>query len=955
MENIPMSERERKNAETAYLTAAAGMVLLENSGALPLKKKGKIALFGVGAVRTVRGGTGSGDPFNGGLSGGGNVLVDQSPRYHIHILDAFEAGGYEVVTAADLRLLAEQYDRRKIKQENQVMHTFVFPEPLLSEEEVARAAHQSDTGIYVISRNSGEGSDRQMLSQDKDSAAEIGDYLLSTQEKDNLRLVRRCFKELIVVLNVGGIIDMSEVKKIRPDSILLMGLAGQEGGRAVRDVLNATLVPSGKLTDTWAARYADYPAAETFANNDGNVEREMYQEGIFVGYRYFDSFDIKPLYEFGYGKSYTDFTVSLKELKEENHVLKVESEITNTGNYPGAEVLQLYVTAANTEADMPLQELKAFAKTSILAPGETQTIVLETELKELAVYEEASCSYVIKKGIYLFRAGTSSRMTQPISKVLIDADIPVGKADLILPLPGCLEEFHHRNNVGEEDFYPELPEIRVSLPTMASGEREFAVGERESAFREQTVITYTTDSAYRSIQPYEKVALVPAQKVMWADVLAGRATYEALVAQMTDEELAALNCGTGWGVADENNPVIGENSESVPGAAGETTHILTEKYGIPSVVLVDGPGGIRVRQEYEALNLSTGQKEKRHRYCTAWPSGTLLAQSFDTDIMAAIGQAMAVEMKEIGAHILLAPGMNIHRDPLCGRNFEYYSEDPLISGIMASAFVSGMQESGLGVGACIKHYAANNQETNRSAVDEWISQRALREIYLKGFEIAVRKSQPFAIMTSYNLINGVPTADSYDLCTALARGEWDFHGLIMTDWNGGSSSASKSMHAGNDLIMPGGKSKIREILLALKQMEPIFDEKGRILFTKVFEQLPFYEEYWNSFHLKADGRERCIAILGEGHQATVEGDKIMVDHEPVYTAVTDRKEFIRSAGKAEPFNTPLTNQMAELGKDGREIIYYGEYDRLQTICRGDLQQCAVHILTVLKRVKEECI
>ncbi len=940
-----MSERERKNAETAYLTAAAGMVLLENKGALPLKKTGKIALFGIGAVRTVRGGTGSGDPFNGGLSGGGDALVDQSPRYHIHILDAFEAGGYEVVTAAGLRLLAEDYDRLKVRQKNQVMHTFVFPEPFLQEDDVAAAARQSDTGIYVISRNSGEGSDRQMLNRAEASPerTEIGDYLLAVQEKDNLRLMRKYFKELIVVLNVGGVIDISSVKAVRPDSILLMGLAGQEGGRAVRDVLNATLVPTGKLTDTWAARYEDYPAAATFANNDGNADLEMYREGIFVGYRYFDSFDIKPVYEFGFGRSYTDFTVALKGLRKEDNYFRITAAVTNTGNYPGAEVLQLYVTAANTEADMPWQELKAFVKTGTMSPGETQTVLLETTFEELAIYDEASGFYIVKKGIYLFRAGTSSRMTQSIGKVLVEEDVPVSKADVILPLPDGLEEIHHRNYVDNDNFYPGLPEIRIN-PGFPS------VKEAEPTVREETVITYTTDPAYRRIQPYEKVVTVPVQKVMWADVLAGKATYEELAAQMTDEELTTLNCGSGWGVADENNPVIGANSESVPGAAGETTRTLTDKYGIPSVVLVDGPGGIRVRQEYEALNLLTGQKEKRHRYCTAWPSGTLLAQSFDPMVMTEIGQAMATEMREIGAHIMLAPGMNIHRDPLCGRNFEYYSEDPLVSGIMAAAFVSGIQENGLGVGACIKHFAANNQETNRSAVDEWISQRALREIYLKGFEIAVRKSQPLAIMTSYNLINGVPTADSYDLCTALARDEWGFDGLIMTDWNGGSSSASKSMHAGNDLIMPGGKSKIREILLALKQMEPVFDERGQILFAKVFEQLPFYEEHWNSFKLKSDGQERCTAILGEGHKATVEGDMITVDHEPVYTAATGRPEFIRSAGKADPFKTPLTRQMAEVSDDGHAIIYYGEYDRHQTICRGDLQKCAVHILTVIKKL-----
>ena len=940
-----MSERERENAEIAYQTAAAGMVLLENNGVLPLKEKGKIALFGTGAVRTVRGGTGSGDPFNGGLSGGGNVFVDQSPRYHIHILDAFEEGGYEVVTSADLKLLAEEYDRRKRQLENQVMHTFVFPEPLLKEEDVASAAKQSDTVIYVISRNSGEGTDRKLKggSNDCPKGCEIGDYLLAVQEKENLLLLRRYFKYLIIVLNVGGVIDMCEIKNARPDSILLMGLAGQEGGRAVRDILNAAIVPSGKLTDTWAARYQDYPASATFADNDGNSELEKYREGIFVGYRYFDSFHKEPIYEFGYGKSYTEFSIEIKDFKEEKNIFRIECEVTNTGCYPGAEVLQLYVSACNTDIDMPAQELKAFVKTRIMEPGEKQSVRLKTTLKELEIYDEDSGSYVVKKGIYLFLAGNSSRNTQPAGKVIIDEDLLTRKADAILPLPGKLEEYHHKNCINKEDFYPELPEIKA-------GRCFLAPKETDAACEKQAVITYTTDPDYQGMLPYEKTEFVSPKKVVWQDVLEGKASFEELAAQMTDEELAALNCGTGWGVSDENNPVIGENSESVPGAAGETTHILTEKYGIPSVVLVDGPGGVRVRQEYEAFNLLTGKKEKRNHYCTAWPSGTLLAQSFDPKILELVGKAIAKEMKEVGAHILLAPGMNIHRDPLCGRNFEYYSEDPLVSGIMAAAFVSGIQNSGFGVGACIKHFAANNQETNRSCVDEWIGQRTLREIYLRGFEIAVRDSQPLAIMTSYNLINGIPTADSYDLCTALARGEWKFNGLIMTDWNGGSSSASKSMHAGNDLIMPGGNTKAREILLAVKQMEPVFDDKGQILFSKVYEQLPFYEEYWNSFRLKADGKERCTAVLGEGHRASVEGERILVDNAPVYTEVTDRYEFLRASVKPAPIKSPLTIHMAELGKEGKEIIYYGEYDRRQTICRGDLQRCAVHILKTLQRM-----
>ncbi len=945
MEKMRMTEREINNAEIAYHAAASGMVLLENNGVLPLEKRGKIALFGIGAVRTIRGGTGSGDPFNGGLSGGGDASVDQSSRYHIHILDAFEAGGYEVVTASELRIQADKYDVLKRQQKNQVMQTFMFPEPYLKEEEVIFAAEQSDTGIYVLSRNSGEGTDRKQkyYSEQLSVRYEIGDYLLAAQEKDNIRLLRKHFKHLIIVLNVGGIIDMKDIKEAEPDSILLMGLAGQEGGRAVRDILNGTLFPSGKLTDTWAAKYEDYPASSTFADNDGNSELEKYQEGIFVGYRYFDSFHRNPIYEFGYGIGYTNFTISIVGFERVQSKFRVRTEIENTGGYPGAEVLQLYISAYNTDVDMPAQELKGFKKTRILKPGESQIIELEISVPELEIYDESNCAYVVKKGIYLFRIGNSSRNTQPVAKVIIAKDIVTGRASEILPLIRKLEEFHHKNYVTEDNFYPELPEFKIE-------KFNFEDKKMDHKYLEQEVTTYTTNPSYQKVQAYESVVRMPKKHVKWKDVLAGSATLEELAAQMTDEELTALNCGTGWGVADEINPVIGENSETVPGAAGETTRLLTEKYGIPSIVLVDGPGGIRVRQEYEALNIMTGKKEKRYHYCTAWPSGTLLAQSFDPEIMKKIGIAVAVEMKEIGASILLAPGMNIHRDPLCGRNFEYYSEDPLISGMMAAAFVDGMQNSGMNVGACIKHFAANNQETNRSCVDEWIGQRALREIYLKGFEIAVRRSQPFAIMTSYNLINGVPTADSYDLCTRLARGEWGFNGLIMTDWNGGSSSASKSMHAGNDLIMPGGESKKREILLAIKQIEPEFDERGQILFTKIYEQLPFYEDHWNSFHLKEDGKDRCTVDLGEGYLADIEGELIRVEKEPIYTEAATRQEFIHSNGEVRPFKTPLTVRFAKVSPDGRKIIYNGEYDRHPTICRGDLLQCALHILKILQRI-----
>ena len=937
---IPMSERELRNAEISYRSAMAGMVLLENNGALPIQKTGQIALYGIGAVRTVRGGTGSGDPFNGGLSGGGDIHVDQSPRYHIHILDAFLAGGYEVVNEEELRGLAERYDRAKERQQDQVMQTFAFPEPEPDETAVRRAAECCDTGIYVLSRNSGEGSDRCQTRQS--AVGEIGDYRLTERECRWLALLRDCYQKLIVVLNVGGIIDLTDVKEAGPDAVLLMGLAGQEGGRAVRDVLNGTVTPAGKLTDTWAKRYEDYPASATFAMNDGQADLEKYEEGIFVGYRYFGSFGTEPYYEFGYGKSYTTFTLTPEGCGFKGALFWAEETVQNSGKYPGAEVLQLYVTAYLERVDMPAWELKAFRKTRELAPGETQKLRLEFTVADLAVYDEKKGAWIVTQGDYLVWTGTSSKDKKPVAIIRVKEDQVREYAPPILPLPEPLKTLSHINRpMPQEELSGLLVFDAPALPEALKGPGE--------QFLKEEVVTYVREEGYRPTQPYETVKRTERETICWEDLMAGRATVEEFTAQLTDEELAALNCGSGWGVADENHPVIGENSESVPGAAGETTKILTERYHVPSMVMADGPGGIRVRQRYEALDLTSGNMVERTRYCTAWPSGTLLAQGFDPEVLREVGWATAVELEETGVHLLLAPGMNIHRDPLCGRNFEYYSEDPLVSGVMAAAFVEGVQDTGIPVGACIKHFAANNQETNRSRVDEWIDQRALRELYLKGFEIAVKRGKPWAVMTSYNKINGVPTADSYDLCTRLARGEWGFDGLIMTDWNGGSSTASISMHAGNDLIMPGGGSKVREILLAMKRIEPEFDERGQILLTKVFEQLPFYEDHWNSF-LPGAGEERIAVSLGEGHLArAAEDGKILVDGQPVYTAAADRFVFLKNKD-ACPFDRPLTTETAEVAEEGKTIVYRGQYRNETSICRGDLQQCACHILSVLLKM-----
>ncbi len=440
--------------------------------------------------------------------------------------------------------------------------------------------------------------------------------------------------------------------------------------------------------------------------------------------------------------------------------------------------------------------------------------------------------------------------------------------------------------------------------------------------------------------PYEKVKIVEKKDITLKDVKEGRESLQNFVAQIGVEELAALNCGTGWGVTDQDSPIVGANSSTIPGAAGETTGSLFQKYGIPSIVLADGPAGIRVTQEFEATDVATGKKVKRHQYCTVWPVGTLLAQSFDPDLLYRVGQAIAEELEEYGITMILGPSLNIHRDPLCGRNFEYFSEDPLVSGLMAAAITRGIQ-SHPGTGACIKHYAANNQESNRYAVDTIVSERTLREIYLKGFEIAVKTAQPMAIMTSYNQINGVPTADSRDLNTEIARGEWGFRGLIMTDWNGGASTPYKSMHAGNDLIMPGGKQRALNIVMAVQTVLPYFDEKGQIKMEKVIPFLPIRQAMWNSFTPNPDGKNTVTATLGEGYIAEEKDSMILVNGEKIHLDC-----------KADPHNfqmeyTDVTTAVAFVADHGRQIVYRGSLENQRKICVGDIQECACHNLQVI--------
>ena len=929
----PMSEREISGAAISREAATQGMVLLKNiNGVLPLKGRGKIALFGNGAARTIRGGTGSGDPFNGGLSGGGDQDVDQSLRYHINILNAMETEGFEIVNREQQMAWARCYDLAKREMKDQVMSVFAFPEEPLTTEKLEEYAKETETAICVISRNSGEGNDRFMKKEVSigDKKYEIGDYRLSAVEMDNLKKLRSAFSSLILVLNVPGSISVQDLEAACADAILLMGQAGA----AVTDILTGKATPSGKLTATWAKKYEDYPTAGNFLQD---FNKAVYTEGIYVGYRYFDTFNVEPGYPFGYGLSYTTFALGNLEASLDEDTLVLGVTVENTGAFAGREVVQAYVSAPVSEMDMPEQELKGFQKTMLLAPGEKEDIKIRIPLRNLASYSENAGGYILSKGDYGVRIGTSSRDTKPVCKIRLEQTALIEQVLVELPLTETLEEKKGLTDRKDETIWKDVPVLlAVQIPETLDS---------RSAYSDEKVVTYATDTSYQPVMPYETVRYVEKKEWKLNDVASGRVSMEEFAAQLDAAQLADLCCGTGWGVQDENNPVIGASSESVPGAAGETTHAL-ESYGVSSIVLADGPGGVRITQQFEATDLESGEKRQVYHYCTAWPVGTLLAQSFDPEILEQVGCGMAADMQAMRIDLLLGPGMNIQRDPMCGRNFEYFSEDPLISGKMASAMVRGLQ-SLPGGGGCIKHYAANNQETNRNAVDSVIGQRALREIYLEPYKIAIQESQPLSIMSSYNLINGVPTADSYDLCTDLARGEWGFEGLIMTDWNGGSSTPWKSMHAGNDLIMPGGKGRAMNILQAVRTVMPEFDERGQVIMVQEVPFAPVFAARWNSFTVDPEGPDTVMAPLGEGHTAEMKDGEILVDGEKVYMQANDMKTFFNDPASFVPKICPANEEVAFILDDGRAIGYKGHLDKKPRLCLGDVQRCAVHNLRII--------
>ncbi|MDH2413112.1 glycoside hydrolase family 3 N-terminal domain-containing protein [Nocardioides sp. CER19] len=834
-----VSPLEAANAALSQRAATEGMVLLENHDhALPMASSGNVAVFGVGAYVTVKGGTGSGAVNN---------------RSNVTVRQGLENAGYSVTTSpAYWNAMTSAFDTKYPPNPNggvlAAAPDYSSVEQPLTGQSAAPTA-PTDTALFVVARNSGEGADRK---------SGQGDYLLTDAERGDIALLGRTYKKVVVVLNTGGVMDTEFFKDINADptekdpaggtaldSLLLMSQAGEQGGAALVQVLDGEVSPSGKLTDTWASKYSSYPAAATFGTADGTAATESYSEGVYVGYRYFDSFyrqldaahpESVVNYPFGYGLSYTDFAIRPLGVTADMHQVTVKARVTNVGKrYSGKQVVQVYVSAPQTGLDKPYQELKGYVKTDRLAPGASQRVTIRIDTSSLASFDQAKAQWVLDKGEYVVRVGDSSRNTQVAGRLELGATTPTelvgheladqapaseltsdpasfysypGEARQLAAAPRITLHAHGFHAQDDRSAYEQDVPVATSLPYDAVEHHRLSsittYVDKKQADWEGTGAAY----AAKAGETVKKVDVDRSSTLY--DVAAGRTSMERFVAGLSVTQLANIVEGAN----------VGGTTPSAIGAAGYTT-AKYESLGIPGMALSDGPAGLRLTQQIPTT-------PKTYQWETAWPIGTMLAQTWNRGLIQQVGEAVGKEMVEAGVTLWLAPGMNLHRDPLNGRNFEYYSEDPVIAGLTAAATTLGVQ-SNRGVGVTIKHFAFNNQETQRSGGNSVVGERAARELELRSFQIAVTTAQPMAVMSSYNRINGTYAAQDYDLLTDILRGEWGFRGLVMSDW-GGSHDATATMYAGNDLIEPGNAPQ--NIINAIKKQAPTIDVAGLPVYTR---------------------------------------------------------------------------------------------------------------------------
>lgn len=729
--------------DIALKAAEESIVLLKNTNStLPVKADEVISVFGRCQI----------DYFYVGYGSGGDV----NAPYQVNLIKGLKDCNANIYSPV-LNLYEDWCEK------NPVSHGFwghwpmCFPEMELEERIVKSAANNSHSAIVVIGRAAGE---------DRENKLEQGSYYLTDTEIKMLDLVTAHFNKVTVIMNCGNIVDMAWTEKYgdKITALVYAWQCGMESGNALANVLMGKTTPSGKLPCTIARNYEDYSSSANFGGKDYN----NYEEDIFVGYRYFETFcRDKVLYPFGFGLSYTDFEIKPVSFERKNDTFYITADVKNVGNVSGKEIVQLYVKAPQGELSKAERSLVAFGKTNELAPDESESIRFEFSLYDISSFDDCSTSshkyaYVIESGEYTFYIGNSVRTDMKAGSVQLE-DMVIEQLDEICGIKDSFErmvakEKDGRLIIGKEQLAPSKPYLKDRITNNLPVE-----------------IGFKGDRGYKL-----------------ADVKDGKITLDDFISQLNNDELEALT--RGQGMMNSDLGVVGN-----AGAFGGIIPSLREK-GVAPIITTDGPAGIRIK-----------------KYTSLIPCGTALASTWNCSLIELLTTVLGAEMLEHGSDVLLAPGMNIQRNVLCGRNFEYFSEDPVLSGKMGAAYVNGIQTNG--VSACPKHFACNNQEVRRTKNDSRVSQRALREIYLKGFEICVKESRPLNIMTSYNKINGVWSHYNYDLVTTVLRKEWGYEGNVMTDWWMQKSASPEfpsikdnayRVRAQVDVLMPGGKHNAKK-------------------------------------------------------------------------------------------------------------------------------------------------
>ena len=771
-------------------------LFLKKDGSFPLEKPGTIAAYGVGVRNTIKGGTGSGEVYTEffvtieeGLKNRGFTLTSEK------WLDAYQ----------QIRPTGQEEWTKLIRKEAKAAHRLapayamgtVKPEP----EYELSLSFDADACIYVVSRISGEGADRRLIK---------GDMLLTDSEVRDILLLNEKYEKFMLVVNAGGFMDLSPVLAVR--NILVLSELGGETGNVLADILLGKVNPSGKLTATWT-NVEDYPYPM-----DINPDDTEYVDGVYVGYRYFDTFDKEPLFPFGFGLSYSEFKLSNYKVSNDKETIKVKVDVKNISEHPGKEVVQLYLTILSEDDLYIKQELVAFNKTKVLEKNESQTLELEFKLSTLARYDASRGVYFLPKGKYLVKVGNCSRNTENIAQIVLNEEIVTKQGKNIF---SDVKVNELKKQVSKEEL-----EKKYDLPTINLSKDDFTL-----------------------YKPVVREVVIPEE-----------------LNNLSNKELATLNVGY-----HNEKPgflaFIGEASDIAPGAAGQAPKLYQKLFNDP-VVLADGPAGLRLCPAYyidkkgRAVPVQTNRiiidvlqylpkfirflakpfvKEKKvpedieihYQRTTAIPIGTAIAQSFNLEFAEMCGDIVGDEMERLNIDIWLAPALNIHRHIRCGRNFEYYSEDPLVSGLFASALTKGVQAH-KGKGVTIKHFACNNQETNRTVANAVVSEKALREIYLRGFEICINEANPMSIMTSYNYINGTHSSDNRELINNFLFNENGYQGFVMTDWVVSAMYSKKDKYpapvphlvanSGTSLMMPGRVPDVKEIAKALDKDEKLKEQ-----------------------------------------------------------------------------------------------------------------------------------